>query len=339
MFGIRFIKVQPTTYLLQIKNGKIVREGAGLSFFYYAPTTSIVAVPMASTDKPFILEEATSDFQQITIQGQVTYRIAEPRKIAELLNYTLNPVTERYVAEDPENLAERVVNVIKVLIRRELRNLPLRQALGASDELVQQVTKGLSEAKEIAALGLEILGFSLLAIKPTPETARALEAEIREELLRRADEAIYSRRNSAVEQERSIRENELNTEIAVENKKRQIREAQMDAERAVQEKQHQLLDADMASKISLEQKNKELVALSVENQKSEADARAYAIAAAMKALEGVDARVIQSLAGVGMNPEQIVAQAFQGLAERADKIGELNISPDLLRELFRSKSK
>ena len=51
-------------------------------------------------------------------------------------------------------------------------------------------------------------------------------------MFREADEAIYARRNSAVEQERAIKENELNTEIAVENKKRQIRETQMDAERA-----------------------------------------------------------------------------------------------------------
>jgi len=44
MFGIKFIKVQPTTYLLEYRAGKVVREGLGLSFFYYAPTTSLVAV-------------------------------------------------------------------------------------------------------------------------------------------------------------------------------------------------------------------------------------------------------------------------------------------------------
>jgi len=39
-----------------------------------------------------------------------------------------------------------------------------------------------------------------------------------------------------VEQERGIKENELQTEVAVETKKRQIRETQMDAERAVLER-------------------------------------------------------------------------------------------------------
>jgi hypothetical protein len=36
MIGIKFIKVQPTTYLLQYRGGQVVREGLGLSFFYYA---------------------------------------------------------------------------------------------------------------------------------------------------------------------------------------------------------------------------------------------------------------------------------------------------------------
>jgi hypothetical protein len=39
-----------------------------------------------------------------------------------------------------------------------------------------------------------------------------------------------------------------------------------------------------------------------------------------------------------MQPDQLVALAFQGLAERADKIGQLNISPDLLRELLAAGS-
>jgi hypothetical protein len=79
MFGIKFIKVQPTTYLLQYRRGKIVREGVGLSFFYYSPTTSLIAVPVASTDTPFIFQETTADFQTVTIQGQVNYRVSDAK--------------------------------------------------------------------------------------------------------------------------------------------------------------------------------------------------------------------------------------------------------------------
>jgi hypothetical protein len=56
----------------------------------------------------------------------------------------------------------------------------LREAIRAGDELVQAVKDRLAKAEEITSLGLEVLGLSILAIKPTPETARALEAESRD---------------------------------------------------------------------------------------------------------------------------------------------------------------
>ena len=192
----------------------------------------------------------------------------------------------------------------------------------------------LTGASEVAALGLEILGFSILAIKPTPETSKALEAETREQLLKEADEAIYRRRNAAVENERAIKENELNTENAIELKKRQIRETKMDADRSIQEKQRLLQEAQMETSVALEQKKKELVDLTAQNAKAEADARAYGLEATMKAMSATDPKVLQALANAGMNPEQLIAVAFQEMAGRADKIGQLNISPDLLRELM-----
>lgn len=334
MFGIRYIKAPPTTYLFEYRGGKVVREGAGLSFFYYAPATSLVAVPVGSTEAPFIFEEATADFQSVTVQGQATYRVSEPRRLAGLLNFSLAANGEGYAAEDPEKLPQRVVHLVQVLARAEVQKLPLRAAARASDTVVPAVRAALAQAPEVVALGLEILGLSILAIKPTPETARALEAEARERLFGEADEAIYARRNAAVEQERTIKENELNTEIAVENKRRQIRETQMDAERAVQEKQHLLRDAAMTSDIGLEERRRQLVGLAGENARAEADVRAYGLSTTMQALGTVDARVLQALASTGMRPEQLIASAFQELAANADKIGQLNISPDLLRELL-----
>jgi len=56
MFGFRYIKVPPTTFLLQFINGKVRREGVGLSFFYFAPGATLVAVPVGSTDAPFHLQ-------------------------------------------------------------------------------------------------------------------------------------------------------------------------------------------------------------------------------------------------------------------------------------------
>lgn len=334
MFGIQFVKAQPTTYLMQYRGGKVIREGSGLSFFYYAPTTSLVMVPVGSADVPFIFQETTADFQTVTVQGQATYRVTDPQRLAALMNFTLATNGHGYVSDDPKKLPERILHVINVLVRAELQKLPLREAIRGTDAIVAAVKSRLMTAEEITSLGLEVLGFSILAIKPLPETARALEAEAREQLFRESDEAIYARRNAAVEQERAIKENELNTEIAVENKKRQIRETQMDAERAVQEKKHLVQKEALAADIGMEGERKKLVALETENARAEADARAYGIETTMKALATTDRAVLQALASTSMKPEQLIAFAFQELAGKADKIGQLNISPDLLRELM-----
>ena len=333
MLGFQFIKVDPTMFLMQYKRGRLVKEGTGLSFFYFAPVTSLVAVPVASTDIPFIFKEVTSDYQDITIQGQVVYRVSDPVQLSQMLNFTMDAQKQEYISEDPENFSQRIVNQVQVLIRGELENLPLRDVLRSSETLVKKVKVSLRSSDILNSLGIEILDFSILAIKPTPETSRALEASIREQLLKAADEAIYDRRNAAIQQERAIKENELNTEIAVEVKKRQIRETQMDAERAVQEKERLLKEEKMAANISLEEKNKELVGLTVENAKVEADAKAYSLSAVMGPVSKIDPKVLNALASIGMDPSQLIALSFRELAESAAKIGELNISPDLLREL------
>lgn len=338
MFGIRFIKVEPTDFVLQFKRGEVVREGAGLSFFCFSPTTSLVRIPIGSVDVPFIFDEVTADFQEVTVQGQLTYRIADPKKLSQLMNFTLASNGKDYASDDPKKLPLRLINHAQVLTRASMKSLQLRKALGQSDDLVASLRQGLQSAEAIASLGIEILGLSILAIKPTPETARALEAEAREQILREADEALYSRRNAAVEQERGIKENELNTEIAVENKKRQIKEAQMDAEKSVQQKKREIREAEMEARIAIEEKNKQLVALTVANAREEADSKAYAIAAVMKTLSGTDPKTLQALASVGMEPGQLVALAFRELAESAEKIGQLNVSPDLLRELLHRDS-
>jgi hypothetical protein len=339
MFGLKFIKFLPNDYVFRYTNGRVVKEGVGLSFFYYAPTASLVSVSISSTEVPFIFEETTQDYQTITIQGQVTYKISEPNKITEFLNFTLDSTGRGYVSEDPKKFPQRIINSIQVLTKKNIQNLTLREALHSSETLVDTLTNGLKSNTEITALGLQILNLSILAIKPNKETARALEAEAREQILKEADDAIYTRRNSSVEQERKIKENELNTEIAVENKKKQIREAQMDAEKSVQEKKHNLQRAELTFNIKQEEEKKKLVDLSVQNVRKESDARAYGISATMKAFKGVDGNVIQALANSGMNAQQLIASAFQGLAEKANKIGQLNISPELLQELLKKTDK
>jgi hypothetical protein len=297
----------------------------------------VVIVPVGSADVPFIFNEATADFQPITVQGQLTYRIQDPELVASLLNYTVAGATDEYVTDDPDKLAQRLVNLVQVATRAEVQKRPLRQAIQASDEIVAEVLQAVTDAPALSALGVEILTFSILAIKPNPETTRALEAEARENLLRQADNAIYDRRNSAVEQERRIKENELNTELAVEEKKQQIREAQVEADLAVERKQQEIREAQLEGQIKLENERKQFVTARVENAQAEADVQAYAVAASLKPLQELDEDVLQLLAMQSAEPRLLVTQALKELAQNASKIGQLNISPDLLESLMQQK--
>ena len=334
MLGIQFVKVDPTQYVLQFRKGQVVKEGLGLSFLYFAPTTSVVAVPMAAFDEGFMFEHVTRDFQAVTVQGQVVFRVKEPKKTAALLNFALSADGRRYASDDAAQLPARVVRAVEVLSQQAVKGWPLKEALLATDRLATLVATGLAQSAEITSLGLEVLGVSVVAIRPTPETAKALAADAREAILKAADDAIYARRNAAVEAEREIRESELETEIAVEKKSRTVRETKMDAEAALREREQALRQKQMEADIALENTRTAFVETNAANTRVLAEAEAHRVGAVMEALKSADPRVVQALAAVGMQPGQLIAQAFGGIAERAERIGQLNVSPELLQGLL-----
>jgi regulator of protease activity HflC (stomatin/prohibitin superfamily) len=314
---IRYHKANPTDYVLHFSKGRLARQGAGLSFFYFAPQSTIVSVPLASSNIPFVFNEPTADFQTLTVQGQMTYRIADPKKASDMLDFTLNTKGGR-ASNDYQKLPERLVYSLQTLIRMEIQQLPLREALFQSDQLTTKVMAQLKTGSEVVQLGIEILSLAILSLKPTPEMSKALEAETREALNRAADEAVYTRRNAAIEQERHIKENELETEMLVQTRKRELQEREMDGE------------------IALEKQRAALTDQRVENERKEADTRAYSLNAVLAPIQGVDWRVLMTLQSRGSDPASTIALAFQELAANAGKIGELNVSPDLLRSLIGS---
>jgi hypothetical protein len=121
-----------------------------------------------------------------------------------------------------------------------------------------------------------------------------------------------------VEEERKIKESELNTQIAVEQKNRQIRETKM------------------AADISVEDQRAALIAKRADNEKIDADSKAYTLDATLRPVRDIDWKTLTALSTGGADPRLTIALAFRELAENAEKIGELNISPDLLRTLLGS---
>ncbi|MBV1923487.1 MAG: SPFH domain-containing protein, partial [Flavobacteriaceae bacterium] len=213
-----------------------------------------------------------------------------------------------------------------------------KEALRQLEEIEKEIFKSVQNSKTVQMLGLEVLSVNVLGVTPNPEMARALEAQTRESLQKEADQAVYERRNFAVEQERIIQESELNTEIAVEEKQKQIVEKKMETDIVKQENDQKLNEMEMTSSISLEEQKKELIDIQVTNEKKEADVKEYVLNANLKPYKELDWKTLMAISNNGNDPSNNIALAFRELAENADKIGNLNISPELLDSIVRSKS-
>jgi len=365
MFGIKFIRFDTTKHVVLYKNGKIKMEGRGLSFFYYAPNSSIAAIPVGSNDVQFIFNELTVDFQTISIQGQITYKIENPKQLAEYLDFTVDHNGE-YKTNELEKLHQRLINEAQTATSAFVQSLELKQAVRSAKKIEENITAGLKTSKAVQLLGIEPLSINVIAVKPDPKTEKALEAATRESLQKEADLAVYNRRQFSVEQERIIKETELSTEIAIEEKKRQISEKKMETDVLNAENERKLremrINADISvdtikmegdikkeennklirklkveTEIAVEEQRTLLVNMSVANKKKEADAKGYEIEVTLQPYKNIDWKVLSAISGDSNNPANQMGLAFREMAENAQKIGTLNITPDLLQTIVQQQ--
>lgn len=330
MLGIKYVKFDSMTYVIHYKKGKEVSKGRGLAFYSSKRKSSIVAVPLGSSDIPFIFTETTSDFQSITVQGQISYQVENPENLAKLLDFTVDFEGDRKT-DDEEKLEQRLVNEAQTATTTFIQSIPLTEAITNAKLIQQKITEGITASETTKSLGLKILSVNVIAVKPNPTMAKALETSTREKLQQEADEAIYARRNFAVEQERKIKESELNTEIAVQEKQKQISQKRMEKEELEQENEKKLRLMRIEADIESEEKRKAFIKSKVENEKLMADTEKYKLEAKLYPYKELDWKLISAL---GRNSaENDIAIAFRELAENAQNIQNLNISPDLLQSL------
>ncbi len=338
MFGIKFIKFDSMTYAIHHSNGKVKKEGRGLSFFYYAPTSSITAIPLGSRDIQFIFNETTKDFQTITIQGQITYKIENPTQLADSLDFTLDK-NQKYKDDNFEKLNQRLNNEAQTSTSSFIQGLTLKEAIRSAKTISENISKGLTSSDSARILGVQVLSVDVLAVRPSPEMAKALETETRESLQKEADQAIYERRNFAVEQERRIRESELNTEIAVEEKKKQIHEKQAELRVKEAENNRKLREMKMSADVSIEDQKTKLIEMQVNNNKKLADSKGYELEKTLKPYKELDWKTIMAMNSGDVSALDNIGFAFRELAENSDKIGTLNITPDFLETVIQNQGK
>lgn len=335
MFGIKHIKFDSMTYVLHFKSGKVKKKGRGLSFFYFEPNSSIVAIPMGSNDLPFIFNESTNDYQTVSIQGQISYKIEDPKKLAGVLDFTVDSKGE-YKKNDIEKLNQRIINEAQTSTSSFIHSIKLKDAIRSAKKIETEILEGLKLSSAINIIGIEILGVNILSVKATPEMTKALETETREKIQQDADLAIYERRNFAVEQERKIKETELNTEIAVEEKQKQIARKKMETDVQKAENDRKLREMNIEADIAIENQRQQLIKQKSTNNKEEAETQGYVLETILKPYKDIDWKLLTALNN-NPDPKFNISLAFRELAENADKIGNLNISPDLLDTLLKEQ--
>jgi regulator of protease activity HflC (stomatin/prohibitin superfamily) len=298
MFGIGCFKAQPTEFVRKVAGGRVKREGQALSFYYLKRRTSIVVVPVSSADAAFVFNEQTGNYQAVTIQGQLTYRIVEPRRTIEMLNYVVDPKRRAHVSQDPERLEQRIVVAVQMETRRQVEGKSLEEVLGNAASISAEVQEEVGYRALLAPLGVELLSLNFTSVSPNPEVGKALEAEYRETLLRRADEAIYARRAAAVEEEGKIKSNELEGEISLERE----RERLIDLEAANDRKKSQAW-----------------------GERRELEAGFTARASEMELAPYRD-----------LDPRKVLALAMRDIGNNAGKVGNLNITSEVLAGLLQT---
>jgi hypothetical protein len=333
--AIKYKKFAPTEYVMKIKKGKIIEKGAGLSFFYNTMTTGMLVMPATALDLSFAFEDImTNDFQSVNIQGDITYIINNYEKASSMVDFNYKEKTySQTLANAKLNMAKIMTNLAKVTATKFISAKNVRETLKSSEELATFLKENMKDNETLNEYGLQVVSVSILNICTTAETRRALEASTREEILKQQDDAIYKRRNSAIEQERTVKENELNTEIKVAEKEKQKKEKEMETRKLVQEKQAELDNRRILSNIELEKRNAELVTLETENEKKKSDAKAYDSEVLLNTFKGIDAELLKALVLSGMDSKSLIAKAFVEIGNKADKIGTLNVSPELLETL------
>lgn len=138
---------------MHFKNGTI-KKGRGLSFFYFSPNSSIVAIPMGSIDLPFIFSESTNDYQTVTIQGQISYKITDPKTLSDVLDFTVQD-TGQYKKNDIEKLNQRLINEAQTATSSFIHGIKLKDAIRSAKTIETSIIEGLKNATAINMLGIE----------------------------------------------------------------------------------------------------------------------------------------------------------------------------------------
>lgn len=322
----RHLRAEASSFVLHYSDGALRRSGRGQAFWFLPLSSSVAEVPMDDRELTLVIHGRTSDFQEVTAQGVLTYRVVEPQVIADRIDFGIDLQTGQFVDEPLEKLGlalGQLASQLAVGLVAQTEVRPLLQS--GCDQLRACIEGGLRKDAGLAEMGIELVSVRIGSVKPSPDVERALEAPTREDIARDADEAAFARRASAVEKERAIAENELHNKIELAKKEERLIE-----QRGQNTRRAKTEEAE-ANRIEVEAK--------IESSRLRADARASEmrlIAEASAEAERVREQVRVEAERMRMEinrdlpPAVLYGLAARELATKLQTIEHLNISPELL---------
>lgn len=294
---LRHLRSEPTYHVLRYRNGDLRRDGAGLAFWFRPIATAVAEVPIDDRELPFLFRVRSADFQELAVQGVITFRVAAPAALARRVDFTLDLETGRWAQAPLEQVAGLLSQLAQQFVVDELGKLDVRTILHAGVAPIRQrIERGLRAEPALGELGIELVAVRVADVAPSAEVEKALRQPTREAIQQRADEATFQRRALAVEKERAIAENEL------------------------------------ANRIELARREEDLVAQAAVNDRRKAESQAEEIGI----VDGARLQVERERAEIqaALPPDVLRALALQELAGALGTVEHLTVTPDLLQPLL-----
>lgn len=311
----RHLRAEPTSHVLRYRKGRLVSSGRGGAFWFRPLNAAIAEVPVSDREQSFHFTGRTVDFQDVMVQGTITYRVVDPELAAMRVDFGIDLASGVYLEQPMERLAQMVGQTAQQLALDWIAHRTLEAVLReAVQDLRPLVHDGLVGDPALAEVGLEVVTVRVTRVAPTPDLEKALQAPTRERVQQSADEAAFQRRALAVDKERAIAENELNNKVELAKREEHL------IEQAGANERRRAEDEASARRI-------EAVA-QVERVRMTDDAKADGIRVLTSAENDAERQRLDAYRDTPANV--LLAMAAQELAanfERVD-IGHLSVNPD-----------
>ena len=312
---VRHLRGTPTANVVVMRRGKVRRSGQGLSFWFRPLSAVISEVPVDDRELPTAFHARTADFQDVLVQATVTYRVTDPVLASTRVDFSIDPERGTWRGTPLEQIAGLLTESAQQHALDLVAKTTLAALLaGGMAAIRTTVTAGLSGDPRLLETGLAVIGVRVTGISPEEDVAKALQTPTREKIQQDADGATYERRALAVERERTISENELQSQIEL-AKRQELLVAQQGANA-----RRQAEEAAAADKIA--------TAATAERDTTLAKVRAASITVVGDATASAEAAKIAAYKGVP--GETLLGIAARELAGSLPQIGNLVLSPDLL---------